>query len=55
MLKYSPSKESSVYEKFVFGLYETTLASLLFKYARNTAYKIPGNAEFWERAGLLSF
>jgi hypothetical protein len=55
MLKYRPTKESSVYKKSVFGLYEITLAGLLFKYARNTAYKIPGKAELWERAGLLSF
>jgi hypothetical protein len=54
MLKYSSTKESSVYKKFVFGLYAIMLAGLLFKYARNTAYKIPGKAELWEGASLLS-
>jgi hypothetical protein len=36
------------------GLDYITFAGLPFKYARNTAYRIRGKAEWRERVGLLS-
>jgi hypothetical protein len=49
------TKELSVYKKLVLGLHEIMLPGLLFKYARNTAYKNRGKAEWWEKTGLLVY
>lgn len=44
VLKATPPKKLSVY-KLVLGLDEITFAGLLFKYVRNTAYRIRDEAE----------